>query len=589
MTRGPCRAMLAPKVGSTSVRNESTEKAVSPDRAEYHSALGSGLMIGRYRIVSVLGEGGFGITYSCTDTQLHRDVAIKEYLPSGLAIRQGGTEVLPRSTETSKDFVWGRSRFLDEARTMAKLSRVPAVVRVHDFLEAHGTAYVVMELLHGETLQQRLEKQKYLSQAEIDRILPPLLEGLEQIHSVGFLHRDIKPANIMLGPDEQPTLIDFGASRAAVAGRSELMTAVFTPGFAAPEQSSAGRQGPWTDIYGLAATLYACVTGSTPPSAMERLLDTDAPLSFEAAVGDYAPNLMAAINAGMLLQPNMRPQSIEAWRQVLATGVMSLPDAAPRAALQTEFMPRPSIEDSRSSVEQPLRAAPTSAAPSPVPAAAPERTGKPIVLTAAVAVLLVIAGGAGWWVMSERAAAEAAIVAAQQTVAAEAARQKEEAERRIAEAQRQAEEAEARAKAQALAQAAEAKAAADAKAAEEQARANAEPNEAALKLTNRDRAKLQVALLAAGFDVGGVDGTFGKRSRETIAAWQTKIGDVSTGYITEAQKNLLLTEGAQSIARWEEQQRRAAAAAEEQRRQELLRQQTPPPQPPKRGFRWPWE
>ncbi|TAJ36761.1 MAG: hypothetical protein EPO67_03555 [Reyranella sp.] len=574
--------------------NESTEKAASPDRAEYHSALNGGLMIGRYRIVSVLGEGGFGITYSCTDTQLHRDVAIKEYLPSGLAIRQGGTEVLPRSTETSKDFVWGRSRFLDEARTMAKLSRVPAVVRVHDFLEAHGTAYVVMELLHGETLQQRLEKQKYLSQAEIDRILPPLLEGLEQIHSVGFLHRDIKPANIILGPDDQPTLIDFGASRAAVAGRSELMTAVFTPGFAAPEQSSTGRQGPWTDIYGLAATLYACVTGGPPPSAMERLLDTDAPLSFEAAVGDYAPNLMAAINAGMLLQPNMRPQSIEAWREVLATGVMSLPDAAPRgterAAQATQFMPRPEaavpeLEQAAAAVDPP-KAEPVAAS---VTAPSKSAVSKSMLLAGGVAAVLLLVGGAGWWVMSERAAAEAkaqaAIVAAQQAAAAEATRQKEEAERRIAEAQRQAEEAAARARAQA----AEAKAAADAKAAEEQARTNAEPNEVALKLTNRDRAKLQVALLAAGFDVGGIDGTFGKRSRETIAAWQTKIGDVPTGYFTETQKNLLFTEGAQPIARWEEQQRRAAVAAEEQRRQELLRQQTPPPPPPKRGFKWPWE
>ncbi|MBL0897640.1 MAG: protein kinase, partial [Reyranella sp.] len=364
--------------------NESTEKAASPHRAEYHSALGSGLMIGRYRIVSVLGEGGFGITYSCTDTQLHRNVAIKEYLPSGLAIRQGGTEVLPRSTETSKDFVWGRSRFLDEARTMAKLSRVPAVVRVHDFLETHGTAYVVMELLQGETLQQRLGRQKYLSQAEIDRILPPLLEGLEQIHSVGFLHRDIKPANIILGPEDQPTLIDFGASRAAVAGRSELMTAVFTPGFAAPEQSSAGRQGPWTDIYGLAATRYACVTGAPPPSAMERLLDTDAPLSFEAAVGDYAPNLMAAINAGMLLQPNMRPQSIEAWRDVLATGVMSLPDAAPRAAQQTQFMPRPAVDDpSHSAGPRPSHAAPSAVTPTSEPVATARHPAKPMGLAAA--------------------------------------------------------------------------------------------------------------------------------------------------------------------------------------------------------------
>ena len=250
---------------------ETTEKSSGVDRAEYHSALSVGLMIGRYRIVSVLGEGGFGITYHCRDTQLHREVAIKEYLPSGLAIRQGGTEVLPRSTEASKDFVWGRSRFLDEARTMARLSDVPAVVRVHDFLEAHGTAYVVMQLLAGETLAQWLKRETRLSQMSIERILPPLLDGLERIHAVGFLHRDIKPANIMLAPDGAPTLIDFGASRAAMAGRSQAMTAVFTPGYAAPEQSTSGNQGPWTDIYGLAATLYACVNGKQPPSQGNRV------------------------------------------------------------------------------------------------------------------------------------------------------------------------------------------------------------------------------------------------------------------------------------------------------------------------------
>ena len=171
MTAGVLRAIFPPVSEGLGVTEETTEKFQAIDRAEYHSALAAGLMIGRYRIMSVLGEGGFGITYLCSDTQLHR-ACHQGNLPSGLAIRQGGTEVLPRSTEASKDFVWGRSRFLDEARTMAKLSRVPAVVRVHDFLEAHGTAYVVMELLAGETLAQRLAREGTLGQADIERILP---------------------------------------------------------------------------------------------------------------------------------------------------------------------------------------------------------------------------------------------------------------------------------------------------------------------------------------------------------------------------------------------------------------------------------
>ncbi|MBX9945816.1 MAG: serine/threonine protein kinase, partial [Reyranella sp.] len=332
------------------------------DRAEYHSALATGLVIGRYKILAVLGEGGFGITYRCHDTQLHRDVAIKEYLPSGLAIRQGDTQVLPRSTEVSKDFVWGRSRFLDEARTMAKLSNVPAVVRVHDFLEAHGTAYVVMQLLEGETLAQRLARETRLSQAFIEKILPPLLDGLEQIHGVGFLHRDIKPANIMLGPDGSPTLIDFGASRADVAGRTQAMTAIFTPGFAAPEQSSAGKQGPWTDIYGLAATLYACIAGKPPPSAVERLLEGDDQAALiDAAGSDYTPALLTAIDVGMLLQVSARPQTIDAWRQVLASGVWKVPDSAARQAQRTIVMTKPAEPEAK----------PVEAAAAPPPAATP--------------------------------------------------------------------------------------------------------------------------------------------------------------------------------------------------------------------------
>ena len=125
------------------------------DRTEHHAALAVGTMIGRYKVPSVLGQGGFGITYRARDAHLDRDVAIKEYLPSALAIRKDGTAVLPRSTEIAEDFVWGRQRFLEEAKTIARLGNAPAVVRVYDFLEAHGTAYVVMQLLEGETLAAR--------------------------------------------------------------------------------------------------------------------------------------------------------------------------------------------------------------------------------------------------------------------------------------------------------------------------------------------------------------------------------------------------------------------------------------------------
>src|SRR5689334_21556194 len=187
-------------------------------------ALQAGQTIGRYEIVAILGQGGFGITYRARDAQLDREVAIKEYLPSALAVRQDGVTVLPRTTMLADDFTWGRQRFVEEGRTLATLQRAPAIVRVFDFHKANGSAYIVMELVPGETLEHRLKYAGKLGPADVDRILWPLLEGLEQVHNAGFLHRDIKPANILLDSDGNPTLIDFGASRAAMAGRSTAMT-----------------------------------------------------------------------------------------------------------------------------------------------------------------------------------------------------------------------------------------------------------------------------------------------------------------------------------------------------------------------------
>ena len=273
-------------------------------------ALQPGQTIGRYEIVAILGQGGFGITYKARDAQLNREVAIKEYLPSALAVRQDGITVLPRTTKLADDFTWGRQRFVEEGRTLATLQRAPAIVRVFDFLEANGTAYIIMELAPGETLEARLKSTGKLGPDEIDRILSPLLDGLEQVHNAGFLHRDIKPANMLLDAEGNPTLIDFGASRAAMAGRSVAMTAIFTPGYAAAEQMTSARQGPWTDIYGLSATLYHAITGAAPPSAFDRMLeDAYEPLAKLMPAG-FAPGLLIGIDAGLAIRATDRPQTI---------------------------------------------------------------------------------------------------------------------------------------------------------------------------------------------------------------------------------------------------------------------------------------
>ncbi len=290
---------------------------VDPSTRVDYTALPSGALVGRYEVVRVLGQGGFGITYLARDIQLDREVAIKEYLPAALAVRQDGSSVLPRSNEAAGDFDWGRSRFIEEGRTLANLHEAPSIVKVFDFLEANGTAYIVMELLRGETLEERVGVDGPLSPGAFEAILWPLIAGLQRVHEAGFLHRDIKPANVMLGAQDKATLIDFGASRVAVAGRSRVMTAIFTPGYAAPEQFSSARQGTWTDIYGLAATLHYALTGKAPPSAVDRLMnDTYEPL-VDRQPRLISRSLLAGIDAALSIHAEERPQTIADWRVAL--------------------------------------------------------------------------------------------------------------------------------------------------------------------------------------------------------------------------------------------------------------------------------
>lgn len=311
-----------------------------------------GSRLRNYELLSVLGHGGFGTTYHGRDTTLGREVAIKEYLPTALAVRENGTTVVPRSTQFAEDFIWGRERFLDEARILATLEGAPAVVRVYDFLEANGTAYMVMGLARGDTLEQRLQREGKLAPAIVQRLLEHLLEGLEAVHKSGFLHRDVKPANIILDAANTPTLIDFGASRASMADRTAAMTAVFTPRYAAAEQLTSDKQGPWTDIYSLSATLYHAITGKAPPSSLERALnDTYQPLAALDLL-DYPPGILRGIDAGMALRAKDRPQSIEAWRQILNSSDSSAGDETVFERPKAAAPPVPTV--SRTAVVEPL-------------------------------------------------------------------------------------------------------------------------------------------------------------------------------------------------------------------------------------------
>src|SRR6267154_6197175 len=324
---------------------------------ELRGTLPAGTRLRNYELISVLGQGGFGITYYARDTTLGREVAVKEYLPTTLARRED-TMVVPRSTQLAEDFIWGRDRFLEEARILATLEGVPSIVRVYDFLEANGTAYMVMALARGETLEQRLKRDKQLPAAIIERLLDRLLGGLEEVHKAGFLHRDVKPANIILNAKDNPTLIDFGASREAMADRTAALTAIFTPRYAAAEQLTSDKQGPWTDIYSVSATLYHSITGRAPPSSLERALnDTYAPLAGLSLAG-FSAGTLPGIDAGLALRAKDRPQSIAVWRDVLSSTDASDGDATVVRRVKPGAAPKPPVPAPKTPEPVPHMAAP---------------------------------------------------------------------------------------------------------------------------------------------------------------------------------------------------------------------------------------
>ena len=285
---------------------------------EHLHALPAGSRLAEYEIVRVLGAGGFGITYLAFDHTLDGPVAIKEYFPAGLVTRANDRRVTATSTESRDVFGWGLDRFIDEARTIHRF-RHPNVVRAHRYIEAHGTAYIVMEYVEGESLAAILESRGRLPAAAWRRWLDPLLDGLAHVHGHGYLHRDIKPANIVVrAEDSEPVLIDFGAARAAARDRTH--TRVLTPEYAPIEQhSSQAAQGPPTDIYALAAVSCRALTAAPPPSAPDRMLDDRyEPLVGRVAGADRA--WLAAIDRGLALRPQDRPQTVAAWRATLRGG-----------------------------------------------------------------------------------------------------------------------------------------------------------------------------------------------------------------------------------------------------------------------------
>jgi len=309
----------------------------SPHGLESSDRLPIGMRLAEFEILGYVGDGGFSIVYLAWDHSLERQVALKEYMPSSLASRSGGTRVYPRSERYRDTFDVGLKSFINEGKLLAQFDH-PSLVKVYRFWEAHGTAYMVMPYYEGLTLKDTVRAMSQPpDEAWLRGLLEPLMAALSVVHQAQCFHRDIAPDNvIMLAGSGKPLLLDFGAARRVIGDKTQALTVILKPGFAPIEQyaeDSTMRQGAWTDVYALAAVIYWAVTGKTPPTSVGRVLnDSYVPLAHSAA-GRYSAHFLAAVDRALVVLPERRTPSIERLREDIEFVVESLEATSSELAL----------------------------------------------------------------------------------------------------------------------------------------------------------------------------------------------------------------------------------------------------------------
>lgn len=292
-------------------------------------ALPNGHQLEEYTIERQLSLGGFSIVYLATDPQ-GQHVAIKEYLPNSLALRGEG-EVRPTiPAEHLSAFRYGMKCFFEEGRALARLSH-PNVVRVLNFFRANDTVYMVMAYEHGRTLHEFVQQHRsQISERFIRGVFTRLLNGLREVHAHKLLHLDLKPSNIYLRSDNTPVLIDFGAARQVVSMDQAVLKPMYTPGFASPEHYGERKNlGPWSDIYSVGASMYACLAGVTPPAADARQKQDTLMPAAQRWAGCYSPRLLQIIDWCLKLDHLERPQSVFSLQKALVEATSPPPKAVP--------------------------------------------------------------------------------------------------------------------------------------------------------------------------------------------------------------------------------------------------------------------
>jgi serine/threonine protein kinase len=321
----------------------------APLRSDTPNALGPGTRLGEFELLKVIGIGGFGIVYLAIDHTLEREVAIKEYMPASLAGRTETLRVSLRSHSDAESFAMGLKSFINEAKLLARFDH-PSLLKVHRFWEANGTAYMAMPVLRGRTIKEvRAEMGGPPEEAWMLGVMRPLLGAIETLHREEVYHRDIAPDNIQIEPDGRPVLLDFGAARRVLSDKTQTLTTILKPAYAPIEQyGEAGsvRQGAWTDIYALGATLHYVLMGRAPAPATARALDDDHPALSVDRLPGYSERFLLVVDWMLRPRPADRPQSVAELREVLE-GRAPVPERALRAAAavqpweRTDVLPPP--------------------------------------------------------------------------------------------------------------------------------------------------------------------------------------------------------------------------------------------------------
>ncbi|KQW50010.1 MULTISPECIES: serine/threonine-protein kinase [unclassified Roseateles] len=307
------------------------------EREEGGNALPVGSRQAEFEVIRVLGEGGFGIVYLARDHALERTVALKEYMPAALALRGDASQVRVRSERHRDTFEAGLKSFINEARLLAQFDH-PSLVKVYRFWEANGTAFMVMPYIEGKTLKDTLKEMgEPPGEAWLMEMLGSLTEALLVLHGEHCYHRDIAPDNIILvAGSGRPLLLDFGAARRVIGDMTQALTVILKPGYAPIEQYAevpSMKQGPWTDVYALAAVIYCAITGRTPPPSVARMVkDSYQPLT-ELAQGRYSDRLLQAVDRALKVLPEQRIQSMTDFREALGLTGHYTPKAGHMATL----------------------------------------------------------------------------------------------------------------------------------------------------------------------------------------------------------------------------------------------------------------